>query len=47
LTPTVTAPGGGGGGGGSTKDVPALSPLMLALLGLALTGAGLLSSRQR
>jgi hypothetical protein len=43
ITPTVTAPGGGGG---STKDVPALSPLMLVLLGLALTGAGLLSSRQ-
>ena len=42
LTPTVTVPGGGG----STKDVPALSPLMLVLLGLALTGAGLLSSRQ-
>ena len=42
-TPTVTAPGGGGG---STKDVPALSPLMLVLLGLALTGAGLFSSRQ-
>jgi len=30
----------------STNDVPALSPLMLVLLGLALTGAGLLSSRQ-
>jgi hypothetical protein len=43
ITPTVMAPGGGGG---STKDVPALSPLMLVLLGLALTGAGLLSSRQ-
>jgi hypothetical protein len=52
-TPTATAtvsstatPNGGGGGGGSS-DVPALSPLMLVLLGLALTGAGLLSSRQR
>ena len=43
-TPTVTAPGGGGNF--PPKDVPALSPLMLVLLGLALTGAGLLSSRQ-
>ena len=41
LIPTVTAPGGGG-----SSDVPALSPLMLVLLGLALTGVGLLSSRQ-
>ncbi|MDL2718121.1 MAG: IPTL-CTERM sorting domain-containing protein [Acidobacteriota bacterium] len=43
LSPTATPNGGGGGG---SKDVPALSPLMLVLLGIALAGAGLLSSRQ-
>jgi hypothetical protein len=41
VTPTFTPSGDGG-----MKDVPALSPLMLVLLGLALTGAGLLSSRR-
>jgi hypothetical protein len=40
-TPTGT-PGGNGGG----RDVPALSPGMLVLLGLALTAAGFLGSRK-
>jgi hypothetical protein len=41
MTPTGT-PGGGGG----DHDVPALSPGMLVLLGLALTAAGFLGSRK-
>ncbi len=45
-TPTATPTAPGGGGDFPPKDVPALSPLMIVLLGLALTGAGLFSSRR-
>lgn len=45
-TATATPTGTPGGGGGDRPDVPALSPAMLVLLGLALTAAGFLGSRK-
>ena len=45
-TLTATPTGTPGGGGGDRPDVPALSPAMLVLLGLALTAAGFFGSRK-